>query len=346
MGLFMEMKLSTVTLQQAGYVNYFELPMFLRNIGQIYNFKFMPSANATTKEHLHLHLLVLIWGFTSILGVFITIPSVELVFYRTLLACLMLGAILFYKKIPMNLPRAELLQLIGTGGLIAIHWILFFAAARVSNVSTCLAGIATSSLWTSLLEPLITRRKFSWFEMVTGVVVMSGLYVIFYYEFDKALGLVMGIFSALFATLFSIMNGKFTKKHQHQVITFYEMMGALISIILFLPAYMYWFSTNGELQLAPTTTDWLCIFLLAGVCTVYAYAAAVDLMKKFSAFAMNLTINLEPVYGIVLAFLIFGEKEQMTPGFYIGTMIILTSVLSYPAIDRKLRKRGLLGRTI
>ena len=304
----------------------------------------MPLQTASTKDYLHLHFLVLIWGFTSILGVFVSIPSVELVFYRTLWACVLTAALLLWRKVPMALPREEILKLTATGVLIAIHWILFFWAARVSNVSTCLAGIATSSLWTSLMEPLITKRKFSWFEMLIGLVVMAGLYIIFYYEFDKAVGLLLGIASAFFATVFSIMNGKFTTKHHHVVITFYEMAGALVGIILFLPAYAYFFAPNQTLSLVPTATDWVCILLLAGVCTVYAYAAAVDLMKKFSAFSMNLTINLEPVYGIILAFLIFGEKEKMTAGFYIGTMVIIASVFSYPLIDKKLRKRGLLGR--
>lgn len=302
----------------------------------------MPHQQANPKDYLHLHFLVLIWGFTSILGALVSIPSVELTFYRTLTACLLMPLVLIWRKVSFRLPRKAILQMMAAGVLIAIHWILFFGAARISNVSTCLAGISTSSLWTSLLEPLITKRKFLWFELVIGIVVMAGLYVIFYYEFDKAAGLAMGIVSALFATIFSILNGSFTKHHNASVITFYEMAGALLGIVLFLPAYAYFFAENQTLQLVPTASDWVSILILGGICTVYAYAAAVKLMQKFSAFAMNLTINLEPVYGIILAFLIFGEKEKMTSGFYIGTMIILVSVLSYPVINRRLRKHELL----
>ncbi|QHT71277.1 DMT family transporter [Rhodocytophaga rosea] len=288
------------------------------------------------KDYLQLHFIVLIWGFTAILGLLISIPAVELVFFRILLSILFLAVLLYVRKKKFSMPVPEMLKLMSTGALIAAHWILFFGAARVSTASICLAGMATSSLWTSLTEPLIRGRRISVLEIFLGLVVIVGLYVVFHFEFNHALGITMAIGSALLAALFSVINAGFTNKHDAFVITFYEMIGAFLTTGLFLPVYRYYLTDTQTLQLNPTLTDWLYIAILAGICTVYAYSLAVRLMKKFTAFAMNLTINLEPVYGIVLAFLFFGDAEKMTPGFYFGTVIILAAVLLYPVLKRNL----------
>lgn len=286
------------------------------------------------KDYLHLHFIVLIWGFTAILGLLISLPAVELVFYRTLLAGLLLAVVVKVRGKHFALPPRHLAALLGTGALISAHWILFFAAARVANASVCLAGMATCSLWTALLEPLSSRKPLRLLEIFLGLLVVVGLYVIFHFEFDHALGLALAVASAMLAAVFTIINGRFTHRYDALVITGYEMGGAFLSTALFLPFYRETLAGGGQLHLVPTTTDWLYIGLLAWVCTVYAYSSAVQLMKKFSAFAMNLTVNLEPVYGIVLAFLFFGEKERMTTGFYLGTLVILLAVLAYPALSR------------
>jgi drug/metabolite transporter (DMT)-like permease len=224
--------------------------------------------------------------------------------------------------------------LLGTGALISAHWILFFAAARVANASVCLAGMATCSLWTALLEPLSSRKPVRLLEIFLGLLVVVGLYVIFHFEFDHALGLILAVASAMLAAVFTIINSRFTHRYDSLVITGYEMGGAFLATALFLPFYRETLAVGNQLQLVPTAADWLYMGLLAWLCTVYAYSAAVGLMQKFSAFAMNLTVNLEPVYGIVLAFLFFGEKEKMTTGFYLGTLVILLAVLAYPALSR------------
>jgi drug/metabolite transporter (DMT)-like permease len=226
-----------------------------------------------------------------------------------------------------------------TGGLIAAHWILFFGAARVSTASICLAGMATGSLWTSLLEPLILGRRISLLEIGLGIIVIAGLYVVFHFEFNHAVGISMAILSALLAALFTVVNVQFSARYYAYTITFYEMVGACVVTCLFLPFYQWFIADKGQLQLTPSLSDWLYIGVLAFVCTVYAYSVAVKLMRKFSAFAINLTVNLEPVYGIVLAFLFFGDAEKMTPGFYLGTLIILTAVLTYPVLNNYLHKR-------
>ena len=300
----------------------------------------------TTKDYLQLHFIVLLWGFTAILGVLISIPAVEIVFFRTLLATLGLGVLLYLRKRNFRLGIHSSGKMLLTGTLIAGHWILFFAAARVATVSVCLAGLATATLWTSLLEPLVVKRGIKMYEVVLGLVIMAGLYVIFRFEFNHALGLSMAIASAFLSSCFTVINGEFTKKHNGYMVTFYEMAGACLSIVLFFPLYARYFSPDGSLSLSPSLLDWLWLGILALVCTVYAYSAAVELQKRLSAFTINLSVNLEPVYGILLAILIFKEEEKMTTGFYWGTAIILSAVLVYPVLVRMEKRKQLRVRKI
>lgn len=294
---------------------------------------------ASTKDYLKLHFIVFLWGFTAILGLLITIPSVELVFWRTFLASIGLGLLLVFRRRNFKLGRLEVLKITATGALISLHWIFFFASARVSTASVCLAGMATCSLWTSFLEPIMNKRRINLYEVGLGGLVILGLYIIFRVEFTHVLGLSMALLSALLAALFSVINGQFTHRHNPYMITFYEMIGACLSTVLFFPVYMMLF-TKGELNLTPLALDWFYISILALVCTVYAYSVSVELMKRLTAFVVNLTVNLEPVYGILLALIIFGEKERMLPGFYAGTAIILLSVLSYPLLNRVFKYRS------
>jgi len=287
---------------------------------------------ASTRDYLELHFIVLLWGFTAILGVLISIPVVELVFYRTLLATALLGLLLWFRGISFKLGRIPTVHILLVGILIGAHWITFFLAARISNVSVCLAGFSTIALWTSILEPMILTKRFQWYEVLLGLITILGLYVIFRFEFEYARGLILAVISAILGALFTVLNGRFTQRFDHFAITFYEMIGAAVSIVLIFPWYSSW-QTAG-LQLVPNAMDWVYLLILAAVCTVYAYSISVELMKRISAFAINLTVNLEPVYGIILALIIFGEKEKMTPGFYWGTGIILLAVLSYPLINR------------
>ncbi|MCK5467487.1 MAG: DMT family transporter, partial [Cyclobacteriaceae bacterium] len=255
------------------------------------------------KDYLHLHFLVLIWGFTAILGLLITIPPVEVVFYRTLISAVGLGMLMFANKLSFGIGRNEIIYLLLTGSLIAGHWILFFASARVSTASVCLAGMATTSFWTSLLEPLMLKKRIKWYEVFLGLIVVVGLDVIFHFEFDHAFGLLLALVSAFLAALFTVINARFAKAHHHHTITFYEMSGACISIVLFFPLYKILFAENQHINLQVSYSDIFYISILAIVCTVYAYSASIEIMKKISAFSINLTVNLEPVYGIILAVL-------------------------------------------
>ena len=299
-----------------------------------------------TKDYLKLHFIVFIWGFTAILGLLISIPAVELVFYRTLFTFLSLGLIMYFSSLSFRIDKIILLQVLGTGFLIALHWIMFFASARLANASVSLAGMATCSFWTSLIEPLLLRRRVRFYEVLLGLIMMGGLYVIFRFEFGNALALLVGIGAAMLSSLFTVINAKLVRKVNHYVLTFYEMLGAWLGTIVFFPAYLLWFSDVGALQLSITGMDFLYLLILAVVCTVFTFSTSIELMKRLTAFAVNLAINLEPVYGIVLAFLIFGDSEKMSAGFYWGTLIILVAVLMYPVLNRYYHKRFLSADNI
>ncbi|KEO72768.1 DMT family transporter [Anditalea andensis] len=294
----------------------------------------------SAKDYAMLHFVVLIWGFTAILGVLISVPAVEIVFYRTLMASTAIGLIFLIKKTKIGLPPDQVIKIVATGFIIAIHWILFFWAARAATVSVALAGFATCTLWTAFLEPIANKTKLKWYEILLGLVVISGLYVIFRFEFGYWVGLTMAITSAFLGALFTVINAKLIKRHSPFILTFYEMVGACMFTVLFFPVYSRFLTTEGQgLQLKLEGYDWLWLLILAGVCTVYAFSVSVELMKRLTAFAVNLTVNLEPVYGIILAVLIFGEQEKMTAGFYIGTLIILLAVCIYPIISYFYRRK-------
>jgi len=301
-------------------------------------------APSTFKDYLLLHFIVLIWGVTSILGLLISLPSLELVFYRTLLAAIGVAVLMGIRKESLRVAPMDLLKIIGVGVLISLHWIFFFWSAKVSTASVCLAGMATTSLWTSFLDPLINKKRIKPFEVALGLLVISGLLVIFQFENGYWLGLFMALAAAFLSALFSILNGRLTFRYSPYQITFYEMAAASLVALLFLPLYSYIDGT--AIQWTWKGLDWFWILILAGICTVYAFSVSVELMKRLSVFSINLTINLEPVYGILLAVLIFGEKEKMTQQFYLGTGIIFISVLIYPVLNywQKKRKEALISK--
>ncbi len=294
------------------------------------------NQNPTRADFLHLHFVVLVWGFTAILGKLILLPAVEMVFYRTLLASIGIWVYARWNKKLLLYDSATILKLLLIGFLVAAHWILFFLSARLATISVCLVGIATTAFWTSILEPLLTRRRFQWVEVVLGLSVIAGIYIILYYEFEIALGLLVAIISAIIASIFTIFNSKMVKSINPFAVAFYEMSGATVAIALFFPVYAYYFTDGAGLQLRLAGWDWLYISLLAFACTDYAYTAAVHLMKKISAYSVNLTVNLEPVYGILLAVLIFKDEEVLTIQFYIGAFIIILSVFLHPVLNRVL----------
>lgn len=288
------------------------------------------------KNLLLLHLVVLIFGFTAILGKLITIPSDQLVWYRMFFATCSLAIYLVVMKKSFKMKRIGMLQTIGVGFIIAAHWICFFEAIKQSNVSIALAATATGSLFTALIEPVFFKRKLQFYELLLGSIVILGLYFIFQFETNNSTGIWLGVLAALLASLFTVINGQLIKKYDSTRISLFELGGGVLAITL----YLLIFSPASLPDFQLTTSDWVWMLILAIVCTAFAFVASVKVMEELTPFTVSLSINLEPVYGILLALLIFGESEKMSNGFYIGTSLILCSLFLNVWIKRRLKKKG------
>jgi drug/metabolite transporter (DMT)-like permease len=287
---------------------------------------------ASSGDYVKLHFIVFLWGFSAILGKLAQVSAVELVFFRAIFATAGMGAVIWFTKGQFRVTKNDLVKLLLVGLIVALHWLAFFGSARVSNVSVSLVGFATNSLWAALLEPWFNKTKFKKYELILGMMVIVGLYIIFSFDFQYKEGLMLGILAGFTSALFSVYNSRFVKRIPARTITFYEMIGVFIGAGIFLPLYS---AMGNGINLTPTYMDLFYIAVLAGVCSVYAYTVAVELMKRISVFMIQLTLNLEPVYGIVMAVIIFGEKEKMNTNFYIGTLIIMTAVAIYPVVKKK-----------
>jgi len=290
------------------------------------------------KNLLLLHLVVLIFGFTAILGKLITIPSEQLVWYRMFFATCSLALYLLLMKKSFKMKREGLLKTIGVGFIIAAHWIFFFEAIKQSNVSIALAATATGSLFTALLEPVFFKRKLHFYELLLGSIVILGLYFIFQFETENSIGIWLGVIAAFLASIFTVMNGQLIKKYDSTRISLYELGGGVIAISI----YFLLFSPDALPNFQLSASDWIWMLTLAIVCTAFAFVASVKVMEELTPFTVSLSINLEPVYGILLALLIFGESEKMSEGFYIGTSLILCSLFLNVWIKRRLKKKGYL----
>lgn len=293
-------------------------------------------------DYLKLHFIILLWGFTAIVGMWMSLSPLMVVVYRTLLACAGMGVLIYARRIALPSDKKAITGMLLTGILVAAHWFLFFASARISTVSICLVGLASAAFWTSLLEPLIAKRPWKWYELLLGGIVVAAMYAISQFETNYWYwwGLVMAVFSALGASLFTIINGRFTRHHHHYIITFYEMIGAFFASVVLLMIMVFGFDVS--LQYLPDSswgtwvyfTDIANLLFLALACTVYAYSVSVELMRRIPPFAVNLSVNLEPVYGMILAAVLFGEWKEMTREFYLSSVVILACVLAYPFLKR------------
>lgn len=293
---------------------------------------------AQTSDYLKLHFIVFLWGSTAVIGKLISIPAVEMIFYRMLLASLGMIALMLIKKESFLIPTKDIVKLLLVGILVATHWIAFFGSGQVSTASVSLVGFATASLWTAILEPLANRKKIQPLEIGLGVFVIIGLYIIFSFDFDYFLGLGLGILSGLLLAIFAVINSHLVRRIPSATITLYEMIGGFLFTSAFLPFYKMFWANGKELQLSPTQMDWLYISILAIVCSVYAYSLSVELMKKISVFTIQLALNLEPVYGIIMAVILLNEGKYLNTPFYIGTTIILLAVLMHPYLKNRLIK--------
>ena len=280
--------------------------------------------NDNLKSYLHLHVIVFIWGFTAILGKLISLEALDLVWYRMLFASVIMTFVVLFNKEKIKVPFNVLIGFIVSGIIIAAHWLTFYQAIKVSNVSITLACLSTGAFFASILEPIFYKRKVIWYELLFGLIVVVGLGIIFNVETKFKTGIYLAVTSAFLSALFSVINGKYAKEYDPNVISLYE----LSSGVFFLSIYLFFAGSFTPAFFALSINDLIWLFLLSSICTAYAFSASVKVMKFLSPFTVMLTINLEPIYGIILALLIFKDGEEMSPLFYVGALIILATVIA------------------
>lgn len=280
--------------------------------------------NAKLKNYLHLHLLVFIAGFTAILGELITITAIPLVWYRMIMAAFLMFIYIKIAKVNISIRPKSVLKLSIAGIIIAAHWITFFGAIDQANISIALAMFSTGAFFASLIEPIVYKRKIIWYEILFGLIVITGVIIITQSEIKYLTGIILGISSAFLSSLFAVLNGSFLKQHTATVISFYEFLSGVIFISLYL------LFTNEGFNLKffnLSTSDFLYLLILASVCTAYAFIASVHVMKHISPYTVVLTYNLEPIYGILIALILFPESEKMSTSFYYGALLIIATVV-------------------
>ena len=280
--------------------------------------------NVKLKNHLHLHFLVFIAGFTAILGELITITAIPLVWFRMVIASILVFIYVKVAKIDVKISLKATLRLSIAGIIIALHWITFFGAIDASNVSITLAMFSCGAFFASLIEPIIYKRRIIWYEILFGIIVIIGVFIITQSELKYINGIILGISSAFLSSLFAVLNGKFLKQHTATVISFYE----FLSGVLFISMYILIFGSGFSLEFFNlSVSDFGYLFILASICTAYAFIAAVHVMKVISPYTVVLSYNMEPIYGIFMAIFLFPETEYMSTSFYYGAIIIITTVL-------------------
>ena len=276
------------------------------------------------KALIQIHIAVFLAGFTAILGKLITLNEGLLVWYRLLITVITLGGILFFKKQLQRIPFKELMKIFGVGAIVAFHWVTFYGSVKYANISVALVCFSASGFFTAFFEPLILKRKIALIEVALGLIAITGIYIIFDFHPQYKMGIIFGIVSAVGSALFPVYNKKLLLRHSPKTLTFYELGGGLLALTVLVPFYLMQFPA---LYYIPTTSDWLWLLVLAWLCTVLSFELQLNALKKISAFTANLTYSLEPVYGIILAFIFFKENEKLNFAFYVGVLFILLAVV-------------------
>lgn len=295
-------------------------------------------AYSETRAYVELHLAVFLWGFTAILGDLIQLSALTLVWWRVLITSLSLVAFIQLGRLYRDIGRRQLLILVGIGCLTGLHWLAFYGSIKLANASIALICMATTSLFSSVLEPWIVKSPFRWYELLLGIFILPGIYLITEgSSADMNIGIVVGLVSAFLAALFTTLNKRYMGDIHPFRLTFIELGGACVFLGLLLPFL------GGSVFLPPRPIDWVYLLVLALLCTTLTYVLSLRALKKLSAFATNLTINLEPVYGIFLAYFLLQDGQELSPTFYLGTFIILVAVFGYAALKRYFKNRRAVG---
>ncbi|MBS4043104.1 MAG: DMT family transporter [Chitinophagaceae bacterium] len=270
-----------------------------------------------------LHLAVFLWGFTGVLGRLISLNEGLLVWYRILITIIILYITFYFKKSFQPISKELRFRLMKIGVIVALHWLFFYGSIKYANVSISLICLSSIAFFTAILEPIIIKRRISLIEIILSLIGVLGIALIFHFDNKFRIGIILGILSAIFSAIFSIYNKKNIISTNSQNIMYYELIGGFLFLTISMPLYLYLFPTT---IMYPGFLDLFWLLILSGVCTVIAMDFSLKALQKVSAFTLNLTVNLEPVYGIILAFFIFKEQYELGQSFYLGFSLIILSV--------------------
>ncbi|MGJ1418776.1 DMT family transporter [Sphingobacterium spiritivorum] len=284
------------------------------------------------KSYLVLHIAVILAGFTGIFGKLITVNEGLLVWYRVLFSAIILWMILKLFHVSRHITTKEKFDIAKIGMFIMLHWVFFYASIKYSNISVGVVCYCLTSFFTAVFDPLINRRKFNVNELLLSVLTLAGIALIFHFDSSYQLGIGLGIISSAFAALYTLFNERIVKNYDSRLINYYQMIGGTIGLGILMPFYLYAFPVQTVL---PGLKDIGYLVLLASFCTVGLYILFAESLKKIPAFTVNLSFNLEPVYAIILAFLFFNESKQLNLFFYIGLLLVMTSVVLQTIVSLK-----------
>ncbi len=290
------------------------------------------------KTYLLLHLAVILAGFTGIFGKLITLNEGLLVFYRVLFSAILLFILLKLKRQKTALTKQQKLKIAGAGMLLTLHWILFYGSIKYANISIGVVCFCLTSFFTAIFEPIINKRKFNLSEMLLSLLTLIGIALIFSFDSTYQLGIAIGVLSSAFAALYTIYSQKFSVNQDSKQVNYYQMLGGTIGLGALLPIYLYFFPVQ---TILPSLSDTFYLLLLAGFCTVALYVINITVLKTLSAFTVNLTFNLEPIYSIIMALLFFNEAKELGHSFYIGLALVLSSVVMQTLFSMKKSKDNL-----
>jgi drug/metabolite transporter (DMT)-like permease len=289
------------------------------------------------KAFIQLHIAVFLAGFTGVLGRLITLNEALLVWYRLLIAVITLWVWYFFQHRLQRIPMAGMIRIIGVGALVALHWVTFYGSIKYANVSVALVCFSSIGFFTAILEPLITRKPFNKVELLLGLLVVAGIYLIFHFDPQYKTGIIIGMISAVLACLFTICNRLLVQQYKPETVTLYQLSGGLLFLTVLVPFYLQLFPAD---HIVPTISDAGWLLVLGWFCTVWSFNLAMNALKKISAFTVNLTYNLEPLYGIALAFILYKEHNQLAGTFYIGLLLIVLSVFLQTWLVYKRHKKA------
>ena len=288
------------------------------------------------KYQIWLHVAILIFGTTGILGRLITVDAFHTVWHRLWIAVGSMSLALFVIRHGIAVNRERLFKILGTGAILAAHWVTFFEAINRSNVSAALVCLSSTAFFTSILEPIYYKRGIAWREPVFGLCIIVGLYFVFQSELHYATGMIFGIISAIFAAWFTVINGLLVRRTDAKTITFYELVGAFLALSVFM---LVTGAFDSE-QFFLSRSDFGWLLILGTVCTVFSFLLSVLLMKRLTPYTFAMAINLEPIYTMILAVVIWPESETMSPGFYFGAAIVLAVISLNSFVSNRVAKRA------